>query len=146
MKISYRNNIINNGFNNFNTLLTIFNSLFDFNVCKTAPFSEILCHVEASHLQFNENQLTGFSMMWVFTERCLQPDFHFSFNVNVNATVANYMNRNSREMKLYNFLQKWIDLIISRTIKPESTSKAALFETNSQILLFYILFLFIFEA
>ena len=38
--------------------------------------------------------------------------------------------------RLHNLLRQWIDLIISRTVKPESTSKIVLFETNSQILLF----------
>ena len=56
------------------------------------------------------------------------------------------MNSSSQEMKFLNFLQQWINLIISRTIEPESTSKAALFETNSQILPFQILLLCIFEA
>ena len=46
-------------------------------------------------------------------------------------------------MKLHNFLQQWIDLVIFRTMKPESTSKAALFETNSQILLFSIFFFYV---
>ena len=48
MNISYRNNIFNNGFSNFNAILTIFNSFDHFKVCTTAPFSEILCRVEAS--------------------------------------------------------------------------------------------------
>ena len=39
-------------------------------------------------------------------------------------------------MKLYNFLQQWIDSIIFRTIEPESKTQVALFETNSLILLF----------
>ena len=47
-------------------------------------------------------------------------------------------------MILHNFLQQWIDLNIFRTMKPESTSKAALFETNSQILLFFIFFFYVF--
>ena len=79
MKICYQNNIFNNDFNNFNTVLGIFNSSGDFKVCSNAPFSDILCDVEATHLTFNESQLTGFSLMRVFTERCL----HFSLNVNV---------------------------------------------------------------
>ena len=37
------------------------------------------------------------------------------------------MNSNSREIKLHNFLQQWIDFIISRTIKPENTGKATSF-------------------
>ena len=109
-----------------------------------APFSGILCHVQAIHLTFNERQLTGFSMMRVFTARRLRADFHFSLNVNV--TVDSYMKRTSREMILHNCLQQWIDLNTFRIMKPESTNKAAFFETNSQILVFYILFLCIFEA
>ena len=66
MKISYGNNIFSNGFNNFNTVLTIFNSSGDFTVCTMAAFSEILSPIEASHLTFSESQVTGFSMMWVF--------------------------------------------------------------------------------
>ena len=115
MKISCRNNIFNNVLNNFNTFSTIFNSSDDFKVCSTAPFSEVLCNLEASHLVLNENHLTGLSMMQVFTERCLRADFHF--NVKVNVSVVIYMNSNSYEMKLHNFLQQWIDLIIFRTMK-----------------------------
>ena len=85
-------------------------------------------------------------MMLVFTETFLRAEFHFSLNVNVNVTVVSYMNSNSHEMKLHNFLQQLIDLIISRTMEPESTSKAGLFETNSQILLFLHSSLFIFKA
>ena len=59
---------------------------------------------------------------------------------NVDVTVVSYMNSNSHEMKLHNFLQKWVDLIIYRTIKAESTSKAAFFETSLQILLFLFFF------
>ena len=73
-------------------------------------------------------------MMRFFTERDLSADFHFSLNVNV--TVDSYMNSTSRETILRIFLQQWIDLNIFRIMKPESKSKAALFETNSQILLF----------
>ena len=61
MKISYINNIFNSDFNNFNAFLANLNSSGDFKVCTTAPFSDILCHVEASHLTFNENQLTGYT-------------------------------------------------------------------------------------
>ena len=50
IKISYRNDIFNNDFNNFDPFLTIFNSFDDFKVCKADTFSEILCHVEASHM------------------------------------------------------------------------------------------------
>ena len=82
-------------------------------------------------------------MMRVFTKRRLQADFHFSLNVNVNVTVVSYMNSTPQETI---FLQQWIDLNIFRTMKPESTSTAALFEINSQILLFFILLLRIFEA
>ena len=63
-----------------------------------------------------------------FTELCLQADFYFSLDVNV--IVISNMNSNSSKVKLHNFLEKWIDLIISRTMKPESTSKATLFEIN----------------
>ena len=131
MKISFQNNIFNNDFNNFSAFLTNFNSFSDFKVCSKAPLSDVLCHLEATQLTFNESQLTGFSMMWVLTERRLKADFYFSLNVNVNVAVASYVNSTSREMILHNVLQKWIDLNISRTIKPERTSKAALFETNS---------------
>ena len=103
MKISCRNNIFNNDFNNFNTFLIIFNSSGGFKFCTRAPFSDILCHVEASHLAFNENQLTGFIIMQVFTERCLQPDFHFSLNFHFDVFFVSYMDSNSREMKLHNF-------------------------------------------
>ena len=95
MKISRQNNIFNNDFNNFNAFLSNFNSFSDFKVCSKAHFSDILCHVEATHLTFNESQLTGFSMMRVFTERCLRADFHFSPNVNV--TVDSYMNSTSQK-------------------------------------------------
>ena len=127
MKISYQNNIFNSNFNNLNTFLTNLNSFGDFKVCSKAPFSDILCHVEATYLKFNWSQLTG-SMMQVFTERHPQADFHFSLNVNVNVTVVIYMNSTSRETILHNFLQQWIDLNIFWTTKPESTTKAALFE------------------
>ena len=145
MKISYQN-IYNNDFNNFNVFLAHFNSFGDFKVCSKAPFSDIFCHVEATHLTFNESRLIGFSMMRIFTERRLRAGLHFSLNVNVNVTAVSYMNSTSREMTLHNFLQQWIDLNIFRTMKPESTSEAALSETNSQILLFYILLLCIFEV
>ena len=82
--------------------------------------------------------------MRVFTERRLRVDFHFSLNVNVNVTVVSYLNSTSREMILHNFLQQWIDGNIFGTMKPESTSKAALFEVNSQILLFYIFLFYVF--
>ena len=88
MKISYQNKIFDNNFNNFNAFLTSFNSFGDFNVCSKAPFSDILCHVEASHLTFNESQLTSCSMMQIFTERYPQADYHFSLNVNVNVTLS----------------------------------------------------------
>ena len=101
MKLFYQNNIFNNDFYNFNAFLTNFNSFGDFKVCSKAPFSDILFYVEAIHLTFNENQLTGFSMMRVFTERRLQADYHFSLNVNVNVTIVSYMNSTSREMILF---------------------------------------------
>ena len=128
----------------FKAFLANFNSSGNFKVCSKAPFSDNLCHVEVTHLTFNESQLTGFNKMRVFTERRLRADFHFSPNVNVNVTVVSYMNSTSRETILHNFLQQWIDLNIFRTMKPESTSKAALFETNSQILLSFIFFFYIF--
>ena len=143
MKISYQNNIFNIDFNSFNPFLTNFNSFGDFKVCLKAPFSDILCHVEATHLTFIKSQLTGFSMMQVFTGRCFRADFRFSLNVNVNVTVVSHMNSTSRETILHNFLQQSIDLNIFRTMKPESTSKAALFEANSQNLLFFILFFYV---
>ena len=122
MKIPYQNNIFNNNFNNFSAFLANFNSFGDFKVFLKAPFSGILCHVQATHLAFDESQLTGFSMMRVFTESCLRADFHFSLNANVNVTVGSYMNSTSRETALRNFLQEWIDLNIFRIMKPESTS------------------------
>ena len=125
MRISYLNNPFNNNSNNFNVFLTNFSSFSGFKVCSKAPFSDVLCHVEATHLTFSESQLTGFSMMQVFTERRLQTDFHFSLNVSV--TVVSYMNRTSRETMLPNFLQQWIDLNNFRSMKHEITSKAALF-------------------
>ena len=127
---------VNNNFKNFNVFLTNFSSFSDFKVFSKAPFSDALCHVEATHLTFNESQLSGFSMMQVFTERRLQTDFHFRLNVNVTVTVVSYMNSTLRETVLPNFLQQWIDLNIFSRMKPERTSKAALFETNSQIVLF----------
>ena len=127
---------VNNNFKNFNVFLTNFSSFSDFKVFSKAPFSDALCHVEATHLAFNESRLSGFSMMQVFTERRLQTDFHFRLNVNVTVTVVSYMNSTLRETVLPNFLQQWIDLNIFSRMKPERTSKAALFETNSQIVLF----------
>ena len=88
--------------------LIIFNSSGDFKVSLKAPFSDILCHVDDTNLIFSESQLTGFSMMRVFTERCLRADFHFSLNANVNVTVISYMNSTSLETILHNFLQEWI--------------------------------------
>ena len=81
--------------------------------------------------------------MQVFTERSLETDFHFSLNVNVNVTLVSYMNSTSRETILPNFLGQWIDLNIFRSMKPESISKAALFETDSQILLFIYIHIYI---
>ena len=66
-KISYQNNIFNNRFNNFNAFLANLNSFGDFKIC-----SKVICHVEATHLTLSESQLSGFSMMRVFTERCLR--------------------------------------------------------------------------
>ena len=145
-KISYRNNILHNGLINFNTFLTIFdNSSGDFMVCVIAPFSEILCYVEASHLTFNENQLTGFSMIQVFTERHFRADFHFSLDVNVDVTVVSYMNSNSCEIK-HDFLQQWIDLFISRTMKPETTKLPFLKQIHRSCFFICILLLCSFEA
>ena len=140
IKISYLNNLFNYDFKIFNLFLTNFTSFSDFKVFSKAPFSDALCHVEATHLTFNESQLTGFSMIQVYTERRLQTDFHFRRNVNVTVTAISYMNSTSRETKLPNFLQQWTDLNIFSSMKPESTSKFALFETNSQIVLFFIIF------
>ena len=74
-----------------------------FKVCLTAPISEVLCHVEASHLTLIEKQSTGFSIVRVSTDRCLRANFHFSLNVNVNVAVASYRNNNLLEMKFQNF-------------------------------------------
>ena len=135
-KISYRNNILHNGFNNFNTFLTIFyNSSGDFMVCTIASFSEI----------FNENQLTGFSMIQVFTVRHFRAGFHFSLDVNVDVTVVSYMNSNSCEIK-HDFLPQWIDLIIYRTMKPETTKLPFLKQIHIFCFFIYILLLCSFEA
>ena len=64
-------NIFNNDFIIFNAFLTKFNSFCDFKAYSKAPFSDIFCHVEATHLTFKEIQLTAFSMMWVFNEKRL---------------------------------------------------------------------------
>ena len=113
-------------------------------VCLRGSFSDALCHVEATHLTFNEIQLTGSNMIQIFNEKHLLTDFHFSLIVNVNVTVVSYMNSTSRETILPNFLQQWIDLNIFRSMTPESKSKAALFETNSLILLFLCFFFYVF--
>ena len=80
MKISYLNNPFNNDFSNFNVFLTNFTSFGDLSSFR-GLLSVMRCHLpcllEASHLTFNESQLTGLSMMQVFTERRLQTDFHF---------------------------------------------------------------------
>ena len=136
MKISSLNNPFNNDFKHFNVFLTNFSLFSHFTVFSKAPFSDALCHAEATHLTFNESWLSGFRMMQVFTESYLQTDFHFRLNVNITVTVVSYVNSTSRETILPNFLQQWVDLNISRSMTPESKSKAALFETNSQILLF----------
>ena len=138
MKISSLNNPFNNNFKNLKVFLTNFSIFSDFKVFSKAPFSDALCHVEATHLTFNESQLSGFSMMQVFTERHIETDFHFRLNVTV--TVVCYMISTSRETILPSFLQQWIDLNIFRSMTPENTSKATLFETNSQILLFVCFF------
>ena len=77
MKISSLNNPFNNDFKNFNVFLTNFSIFSDFKVFSKAPFSDALCHVEATHLTFNESRLNGFSIMQVCTERRLQTDFYF---------------------------------------------------------------------
>ena len=74
-------------------------------------------------------------MMQVFTERYFRVDFQFRLNVNVNVTAVSYRNSIS---------QQWVDLNIFRTMKPESTSKTALFEKNSQTLLSFIFFFYVF--
>ena len=79
-------------------------------------------------------------MMQVFTERRLQADFHFRLNFNVAVTVVRSMNSTSRETILSTFLQQWIDLNILSSMTPESKSKVALFEANTQILLFLCFF------
>ena len=92
MKISFLNNPFNNDFKNFNVFLTNFSIFSDFKVFSKAPFSDALCPVEATHLTFKESQLSGFSMMQVFTQKRLQTDFHFRLNINVTVTVVSYMN------------------------------------------------------
>ena len=144
MKISYQNNIFNNDFHNFNAFLTNFNRFGDFKACSNDPFSDVLCHLEATHLTFNGSQLTGFSMIWVFTKRPPQADFNFSLNVNVNITVVSFISSSSRETIFHNFLLHWIDLIIFKIMKDECACKAALFKTISQILLFLIFFFYVF--
>ena len=140
MKISSLNNPFNNDFKNFNVCLTNFSIFSDFKVFSKAPFSDALCHVEVTHLTFKKSHLSGFSMMQVFTERRLQTYFHFRLNVNVTVTVVSYVNSTSQETILPNFLQQWIDFNIFRSMTTESKSKATLFETNSQILLFLCFF------
>ena len=54
------------------------NSSGDFRVFLTGLFSKILCHVEASHLTFTENQLNGFSMMPQDYRANLRRQFTFS--------------------------------------------------------------------
>ena len=63
-------------FHKSNAFVTVFNSSAALKICTTAPFGEILRHVEVSFLTLNENQLTSFSMMRVFTEGCLRADVH----------------------------------------------------------------------
>ena len=65
MKIFYQNNIVNNDFKNFNAFLANSNSFGDFKVCLKAPFSDILCHVEATQLTFNES---GFLLRGAFEQ------------------------------------------------------------------------------
>ena len=142
MKISSLNNAFNNDFKNFNVFLTNFSTFSDFKAFSKATFSVALCHVETTHLAFKESQLSGFSMMQVFTERRLQTEFYFRLNVNVTVTVVSYMNSYNWERILPNFLQQWIDSNIVRRMTTESKRKAALLETNSQILLFFMFFVF----
>ena len=73
MKISYQNNIFNNYFNNFSIFLANFNSFGNFKVCSKAPFSGISCHVQATHLTFNESHWLasawcGFLLRGVFEQ------------------------------------------------------------------------------
>ena len=117
MKISDLNNPFNNDFKNFNVFLTNFSIFSDLKVFSKTPFSDALRHVVATHLTLNESQLSGFSMMQVFTEKHLQTDFHFRLNVNVTVTIVSYMNCTSRETILSNFLQQWIDLNIPNVIE-----------------------------
>ena len=117
MKISDLNNPFNNDFKNFNLFLTNFSIFSDLKVFSKTPFSNALRHVVATHLTFDESQLSGFSMMQVFTEKHLQTDFHFRLNVNVTVTIVSYMNCTSRETILSNFLQQWIDLNFPNVIE-----------------------------
>ena len=79
-----------------------------------------------------------------FNKGCLWADFHFSLTVNINVTIAFFMNSHWCEMKLHNILQQWIYLIIFRNIKPESTSKGPLFETSPLILFCFLFFFYVF--
>ena len=101
IKISDLNNPFNNDFKNFNVFLANFSISSDLKVFSKTPSSDAFRHVEATHLIFNESQLSGFSMMQVFTEKHLQTDFHFRLNVAV--TIVSYMNSTSRETILPNF-------------------------------------------
>ena len=130
-------------FNKSKAFVTVFNSSAILKVCTTARFGKILRHVEVSFLTLNENQSTSFSMMRVFTEGCIRADVHLSLNFNVDITVVSYMKNNSGEMKLHNFSKQWINLIISRTIEPETTCKVALFETYPLILLYFTFFFYL---
>ena len=88
MKIFYHNKAFNNDFNSFKAFSAIFNSSGNCKICSKAPCSVILCHVETAHLTFNKSQLTGFSMMRVFTLRYPRVGFHFSVNINVNVAAV----------------------------------------------------------
>ena len=44
-------------------------------VCSKIPFSKNLHHIETSQLICSSNQLTGFYMIRVFTERCFTADY-----------------------------------------------------------------------
>ena len=69
--------------------------------------------------------------------------FYYSLNIGVNVTVVSNKNNTSRETILHKLLQQWIDLNIFRTMKPERRSQAAIFETNSQILLSFLFFFYV---
>ena len=124
-------------FNNFNAYLIILNNSGDFR----RPFLVRFCDMWRPviwHLM---------KISWLASASCrslLRGTFKQTFIlvlINTNVTIVSYANSNSCELKLYNFLEQWIDSIIFRTMKSESTCKAAPFVTNSLILLSFIFFL-----